>query len=220
MKLDPRVIQVLKSFSTINQSIHIKPGKVIQTISPTKTVMAKANIEDTEFDTEFAVYDLPRFLGVLSLFEDPELEVDGKTINISSRRGDSISYVCADPTNIVSPPSKELKMPSVEINFTLKEGDFARVNKALSVLSLPEIAVVGDGTSVFLQAADSKNPTGDIYKTPVGETDQTFRVIFKSENLKILPGDYEVEISKQGLSRFTAPGLEYFIAIEGSSKFN
>lgn len=220
MKLDPRALQILKSFSAINPSIHVKEGKVLSTISPTKTVLARATLTDTEFDSEFAVYDLTRFLGVLSLFDTPELDIDGKTINISGKNGDSISYVCADPSNIVTPPDKELKLPSQDVKFTLKEADFTRVIKALSVLGLPEIAVVGDGSKVYLQAADSKNPTGDVYKTPVGETDKTFRVIFKSENLKILPGEYEVTISNKGLSLFVGPDVQYFIAVEGSSKFN
>ena len=220
MQLDARTLQILKSFSVINPSIHVREGKILSTISPTKTVMAKAILTDTEFDQSFAVYDLSRFLGVLSLFEQPELEIDGKTINISGKNGDSISYVCADPTNIVTPPEKDLKLPSVDVTFTLKEADFTRVIKALSVLSLPEIAVVGDGSKVYLQAADSKNPTGDVYKTPVGDTDKSFRVIFKSENLKILPGEYEVSISNKGLSHFVGADISYFVAVEGTSKFN
>lgn len=220
MQLDARTLQILKSFSVINPSIHVREGKILSTISPTKTVMAKATLADTEFDQSFAVYDLSRFLGVLSLFEQPELEIDGKTINISGKNGDSISYVCADPTNIVTPPEKDLKLPSVDVTFTLKEADFTRVIKALSVLSLPEIAVVGDGSKVYLQAADSKNPTGDVYKTPVGDTDKSFRVIFKSENLKILPGEYEVSISNKGLSHFVGADISYFVAVEGTSKFN
>lgn len=219
MNLDPRTLQVLKSFAVINPSILIKEGNVLSTISPTKTVMAKAELDET-FDQTFAIYDLSRFLGVLSLFDTPTLAFDGKVIAISGKNGDSVNYTCADPSNIVTPPSKALKLPSTEVEFNMKEADFNRVMKALSVLSLPEIAVVGDGSSVYLQAADSKNPTGDVYKTPVGETNATFRVIFKSDNLKILPGDYDVKISKAGLAQFVGNKVEYFIAVEGTSKFN
>lgn len=218
MNINSRTLQILKSFSVINPSISFKSGNVIRTISPTKTVMAKAEIEDS-IDTPFAIYDLSRFLGVLSLFEEPVLTIDGKTVSITGKNGDNINYVCADPSNIVTPPEKELKLPSTDVTFTMKSDDFSRVIKALSVLSLPEIAVVGDGSKVFLQAVDSKNPTGDVYKTPVGETDRKFRVIFKSENLKILPGDYEVSISKAGISHFVGTGVEYWIAVEGVSNF-
>lgn len=219
MNLDPRTLQILKSFSAINPSIHFNDGKTLKTISPTKTVMAKATLDDG-FDRPFAIYDLSRFLGVLSLFDNPELTITDTAVEIRGRNGDSINYVVADPSNIVTPPEKEIKLPSVDATFSLKQDDFNRVIKALSVLGLPEIAVVGDGEKVFLQAADSKNPTGDVYKTPVGETDKTFRAIFKSENLKILSGDYEVSISKAGLSHFAGAGIEYWIAMEGASKFN
>lgn len=219
MNLDPRTLQILKSFANINPSIHFKDGKTLKTISPTKTVMAKATLDDG-FEQPFAIYDLSRFLGVLSLFESPDLTITDKHVEIRGKNGDSIDYVIADPSNIVTPPEKKIELPSVDATFALKQDDFARVIKALSVLGLPEIAVVGDGEKVFLQAADSKNPTGDVYRTPVGETNKTFRAIFKSENLKILPGDYEVSISKAGLSHFAGAGIEYWIACEGTSKFD
>lgn len=219
MNLDPRTLQILKSFAAINPSIHFKDGTTLKTISPTKTVMAKAILTDG-FEQPFAIYDLSRFLGVLSLFENPDLTITDKHVEIRGKNGDSINYVVADASNIVTPPEKDIKLPSIDATFSLKADDFSRVIKALSVLGLPEIAVVGDEGKVFLQAADSKNPTGDVYRTPVGETDRTFRAIFKSENLKILPGDYEVEISKAGLSHFTGEGVEYWIAMEGTSKFD
>lgn len=219
MNLDPRTLQILKSFSSINPSIYFNGGKVLKTISPTKTVMATATLDDG-FDHPFAIYDLGRFLGVLSLFDSPDLTITDKHVEIRGKNGDSINYVVADPSNIVTPPEKAIKLPSIDATFALKQDDFTRVIKALSVLGLPEIAVVGDGSNVYLQAADSKNPTGDVYKTPVGETDKSFRAIFKSENLKILPGDYDVQISKAGISYFSGAGVEYWIAMEGTSKFD
>lgn len=218
MKFDARTLQILKSFSLINPSIHIKSGNVLSTISSTKTVMAKATL-DTEIDEGFAIYDLSRFLGVLSLMEEPDLNLSDKVIKITGKNGDTINYTCADASNIVTPPDKDIKLPSEDVEFTMKEGDFSRVMKALSVLSLPEIAIVGDGKSVYLQAVDSKNPTADVYKTPVGETDRTFRVIFKSENLKIMPGEYRVVISAKGLSHFIGDKIQYWIAVENSSSF-
>lgn len=219
MNLDPRTLQILKSFASINPSIHFKGGKVLKTISPTKTIIATAILDDG-FEQPFAIYDLSRFLGVLSLFDNPELTITDKHVEIRGKNGDSINYVVADPSNIVTPPEKDLKLPSTDATFSLKQDDFSRVIKALSVLGLPEIAVVGDDGKVFLQAADSKNPTGDVYRTPVGESDRNFRAIFKSENLKIMPGDYEVSISKAGLSHFAGAGIEYWIAMEGTSKFD
>jgi hypothetical protein len=217
MKLSARTIQILKSFSLINPSIVFDEGNTIKTISPTKTVMAKATVPDNF--TAFAIYDLSRFIGVLSLFKEPELEFNGKIITIKGNSGESISYTCADPSNIVTPPSKDIKLPSEDVNFTLEEEVFGKTQKALSVLGLPEFAVVGDGTKIYLQAVDSKNPTSDIYKVEVGETDLTFRAIFKSDNLKIIPGKYDVTISSKGLSCFVGDDVTFWIATEASSNF-
>lgn len=220
MNLEPRTLQILKNFSAINPSIHFKGGEKLATISPTKSVMAIATLPEP-IEEVFAIYDLSRFLGVLSLFENPELELNEKVVTIRGKNGDSTSYTCGDPSNFVTPPDKELKMPKPDVTFSLKEADYAKVMKALSVLGLPEVAIVGDGEKVYLQAVNSKNPTGDVYRTPVGETEQNFRAVFNSDNLRMIPGDYDVEISKQGMAKFEGTDLLYYIAIEaGTSTFD
>jgi len=217
MNFDSRTLQILKNFSTINPSILFKPGSVLATISPTKTIMARAKINQT-IESPFAIYDLSRFLSTLSLFENPELQVETGSMKIK-QGSKKINYTFAEPSMIVSPPEKEIKLPDPEVEFTLSADNLQELLKALSVLSLPEIAVVGDGSSVSVQVLDSKNPSGDVYSVAVGETINTFRMIFKAENLKLLPGSYDVKISSKGLSHFNSPEVEYYIAVEASSTF-
>ena len=217
MNFDSRTLQILKNFSTINPSILFKPGSVLATISPTKTIMARAKINQT-IESPFAIYDLSRFLSTLSLFENPELQVEIGSMKIK-QGSKKINYTFAEPSMIVSPPEKEIKLPDPEVEFTLSADNLQELLKALSVLSLPEIAVVGDGSSVSVQVLDSKNPSGDVYSVAVGETTNTFRMIFKAENLKLLPGSYDVKISSKGLSHFNSPEVEYYIAVEASSTF-
>jgi len=217
MNFDSRTLQILKNFSTINPSILFKPGSVLATISPTKTIMARAKINQT-IESPFAIYDLSRFLSTLSLFENPELQVETGSMKIK-QGSKKINYTFAEPSMIVSPPEKEIKLPDPEVEFTLSADNLQELLKALSVLSLPEIAVVGDGSSVSVQVLDSKNPSGDVYSVAVGETTNTFRMIFKAENLKLLPGSYDVKISSKGLSHFNSPEVEYYIAVEASSTF-
>ena len=218
MKLDTKTVNVLKNFSLINPSILFKEGNVITTISPSKTIMAKA-VVPTQFEKKFAIYNLVRFIGSLSLFNDPVLTFKDKFVTIAD--GDkSVNYTFADEATIKAPPEKEIKLPSVDVSFTLTDAHLKEVIKALGVLQLPEIAVVGDGKNVLLQAIDSKNPSGDTYSVNVGTTNKTFRVIFKGENLlKIFAGDYEVEISSKGISHFKGADPENWIAIEASSTF-
>jgi hypothetical protein len=219
MKLDQRTLQVLKNFSGINPSILFRPGNVVKTVTPTKTILAKATLEQ-EFSNTFAIYDLNRFLSVLSLFDDPDLEMGENSVVIRSGRK-KVNYVYADQNTIVAPKEgKEINFPSSDINFELTNEAYSDVTKALGVLRQPEIAVVGDGNTITLQTVNSKDPTSDVYSVEVGETDKTFNCIFKAENLRLLPDTYQVDIASAGISRFKSNDVEYFIAVEANSKFN
>lgn len=218
MKLDQRTIQVLKNFSSINNSILFRPGNVIKTITPTKTILAKATLQQ-EFPSTFAIYELNKFLSVLSLFEDPELEIGEKSVLIKSGRK-KVNYVFADPNTIVAPKEdKEIKFPSADVTFDLTNEVLSDVTKALGVLRQPEIAISGDGEVVVISTVNSKDPTSDVYSVEVGETDKTFNFIFKAENIKLLPDNYTVDIASAGISRFKSTDVEYYIAVEANSKF-
>jgi len=217
MKISTNTVNVLKNFAKINPSILIQEGNTLKTISPSKTIMAKANV-DTNFSNKFAIYNLDRFLSTMSLFTDPELKFGDRLVSIveGERKTD---YVYADEATITKAPEKEINLPSVDVTFTLTNEHLKDVEKAAGVLGLPEILVVGDGSTVFLQAADSKNPSGDVYSIKIGETNKTFKAIFKAENIKIIPGEYEVSISSRGISHFNGKEAEYWIAVEQSSSF-
>ncbi len=218
MKIDNSTITVLKNFAKINQSILVNEGNVLRTISPTKTIMAKATVQ-TKFDTKFAIYNLDRFISTLSLFEDPELEFTDKFVTISSNKK-SVNYVYCDENVIIKPPEKDISLPSVDVEFKLTNDDLKDCERALNVLGLPEIVVKGDGTSIYLGAQDTKNPTGDSHWIEIGSTDKNFLAVFKSDNIKIIPDTYQVSICSKGISHFRGSICDYFIAVEaGSSKF-
>lgn len=215
MKISAETVSVLKNFAKINPSIVIAEGNVVKTVSPSKTIMAKATLE-TKFTNKFAIYNLDRFLSTISLFNDPSMKFKDRYVEISDEHKTS-NYTYADESTIITPPAKEIVLPSVEIQFQLKHSDLKDVEKAAGVLGLPEIAVVGDGSKIMLQAIDSKVPSGDTYSVVLGETDKEFRAIFKSENIKIIPGDYSVSISAKGVALFKGENIEYWIAVEKSS---
>ena len=217
LKLSQRTIQIFKNFSSINPSVHIKPGKTIATISSSKSIMAKAVIEE-EFETEFAIYDISRFLSALSLFKEPEIAIDKGFATIAEDKK-KMNYVFADPKTVISPPDKRIVMPSNDVDFRLTNDVMSDVNKIVSVLRLPEIMVQNSGNKITIGASDSKNSTSDNFAIEVGETDKKFRFIFKSENIKIMPGDYDVIISAKGISQFNTMDLKYFIAVEINSNF-
>jgi len=217
MKLSARTLHLLKNFSTINPSIVLKPGSVVSTISTNKTIMAKASITD-EIPVVVAIYNLSRFISTLSLFNEPELDFGQSSVKISDGNR-SVIYHYADPTIILAPPEKEIKLPSNDAECFIANKDFQSVIKALSVLGLPEIAIVGDGENITLEAIDTKNPSADTYSVIVGQSDKVFRAIFRSENLKIMDGDYNVTISSKGISQFMGTEASYWIAVESTSTF-
>jgi hypothetical protein len=217
MKFSARTLTVLKNFATINPSIQFNEGNVLRTISPNKTILAKATLSDT-IEGSFCIYDLSRFLGVVSLFEDPTFELKEKLAVIKSQ-GRKVSYTYADPSTFVLPPNKEIKLPTVDINFKLTAEQYSEIMKALGVMSFPDLVVAGEEGKIYLRATDTKNPSADKYDIEVGDTDGTFSAVFRTENLKMLSGSYDVSISSKGISHFKSDDIEYWVSVESNSTF-
>lgn len=217
MKLDNATLQILKNFSAINKNIMFKPGNVIRTISSTKSVLARATISQ-EFDKSFAVYDLSRFIGTLSLFNEPEIDVKDSHVVISEGNN-KFNYAVTDPSLIIVPPDREIELPNPEVNCLITEEALNRVMKALSVSQLPEIAIVGKDGQILLQAVDTRGTTNDSFSVVVGETEARFRMVFRADCIKLIPGSYDVSISSKGLSHWKGATVEYWIAVESNSSF-
>ena len=220
MKLSDSTLSLLKNFSSINQSILFKEGSKLRTISVMKNILAEATVNE-EFARDFGIYDLNQFLNGLSLHHKPELDFanDGYVV---IREGRSRSkYFFADPSVIVTPPDKEITLPSEDVCFELTTTVLEKLLKAAAVYQLPDISAVGEAGVVKLVVRDKKNDTSNAHEEVVGETDATFNFNFKVENIKILPGTYEVVVSQKLLSRFTSKNhdLTYYIALEPDSTF-
>jgi hypothetical protein len=219
MKLSEATINILKNFSTINPSLLVAPGNSITTISPSKNIFAKAIVEET-FPQQFAIYELAKFLGIVSLFKEPELDFSDKQVRIVSGR-QSVNYTYADPSMIVAPdPNKEISFPGADIEFSISQDELQRVVRATSVLQLPEIAVIGDGQTITITATNSKNPTTDVFSIEVGTTDKTFNMFFKVENIvKLISSNYDVKITSRGISKWSTGNTIYFVMTEASSSY-
>ena len=220
MKLSEKTLTLLKNFSNINQSILFKQGSSLRTISVMKNILAEATI-DEDLPTDFGIYDLGQFLNGLALHQRPELDFQNEGyVYIKEGRMRS-KYFFADPKVIVTPPEKEITLPSEDVNFTLSTDQLDKLLKAAGIYQLPDLTVVGKNGVVKIQVRDRKNDTSNDFAITVGETDDTFSFNFKVENIKILPGTYDVVVSKKLLSRFTCQNynLKYYIALEPDSTF-
>jgi len=220
MKLSDSTLSLLKNFSSINQSILFKEGSKLRTISVMKNILAEATINE-EFARDFGIYDLNQFLNGLSLHQKPELDFTNDGYVVIKEGRSRSKYFFADPSVIVTPPDKEISLPSEDVCFELTTTVLEKLLKAAAVYQLPDISAVGEAGVVKLVVRDKKNDTSNAHEEVVGETDETFNFNFKVENIKILPGTYDVVVSQKLLSRFTSKNhdLTYYIALEPDSTF-
>ena len=219
MKLSNETISVLKNFSTINANLMVKAGSSLSTMSAMKNIVAKADVTE-EFPSDFAIYDLNEFLSALSLFGKPDLEFNDDFVIITEEgTSKSLKYWYSDPS-VVTTPSKEISVPSTELTFNLSSDTLNEITKAAAVIGVPDMALAGGK----LMVTDKKNSTANAYETSldVGSVDAEYKFWFKVENLKVMPGAYDVEVSSKKISHFTNTklGVQYWIALEPESSYN
>lgn len=225
MNLSNETLNILKNFGNINSGIYINYGNIIKTISPYKNILAEAEIEEN-IPHEFGIYDLNKFLSLISLHKfPPSFEFFPSYIQIISNDGRSkINYRFCDKSTIVVPPDKSLEFPEPEIEFLLDEEDFKWILKASSVLSSSNISVESDGEKIYINTFDDNNDSSHTDSLEISDGNGTvYKMIFKTEALfKLLPGNYKVMISSEGISYFESVDipLKYWVAIEGNSTYN
>jgi len=223
VKLSKHTLSVLKNFSSLNSNILIRTGNLINTITPAKNVVAQAKVEEN-FPVEFGVWDLNKFLGTISLFHDPEFCFGEKAVTIKGNNNATVSYYYSEP-RLLTTLTKEIKMPETVVHFELSEETFNDIQKAASVLQLPDLCIQSNDEkgTIELVVLEKKSSTTNNYLITVGENpdlNSSFKFYLKVENLKILPGDYSVSVSKNVVSKFENKNCDliYYIALETDSK--
>ena len=220
MKLSEDTVNVLKNFSTINQSLQVKPGNVLKTISPLKTVFVEATVSET-FPKEAAVYDLNKLLAKVSLYKEAELDFGEGKLHItteSRKKNDSISY--CSPKVIVTPPEKPISIGEADCSFSLSQEDLDWMRKSAGISGSPNFVFESDGDTISFTATDVKDDAADQSTIEIGSGNGTkFKVVMKVENFKLMDGSYDIAIAKKGLAQFKnkdAP-IVYYIAIEATA---
>jgi hypothetical protein len=181
--------------------------------------MAEATITET-FPSDFSVYDLNEFLNVVGLFTTTELDFKGKYVLVSDGGSSKIKYFAAGESVVKAAPAT-IKFPAADVTFELTNTQLAMIMRTSSALKAPDVTIIGADGKLRVAVCDKKNDTSNAYDVELGETDETFRANLKVENLKMLAGDYTVDISKKKISRFTnkAIPLTYYVAVEADSEF-
>ena len=217
MKFSERTLTILKSFSSINKSILMKEGNVLKTVTPEKTLVATATIPD-QIPSQACIYDLSRFLSILSLYKDPDVEFGDKFFTIISGK-QRTKYVYADISMIHAAPEKDIQLPSADVVVDVSWEDLQSVIKAAGVLQFSEVAFVGQDGKIYLKAIDGANANSDDYGVEIGTTSDEFKIIVKTDNLKLLPQDYKVTLCAKGISEFKSTDVTYFVAIDTKSTY-
>ena len=229
LKLSKQTIGFLKNFSQINKSISIKRGSFIDTMSVNKNIIAYTDIKEF-IPTDMAIYDLPLFLGALSLFETPTLHFpdDKKVVIFDAATKAKTTYYYSDPSMIGEIPEFNPDLPDKAIEFDLPQADIAQLMQAARVYGVEDLCVQGYGGAYSVCVKDKKNDTSNVFSLPLRkvffsnpskttEDDRNFNFSFKVENLKLIEGSYHVCISKKKIANFyslTYSSLNYFIALE------
>lgn len=219
IKLSGKTLDILKNFQNINPSLAFRPGNKLSTISISKKVIAIADVEET-FDTEFGIYELNKLFGAISLFKDPAIRIEKHMLNLSEGKR-NMYYITCDTRDIITPSENTpTELPSVDVEFVVTERMIKDALKAASILNQPNLVFEGNGTNVVLSTQHIGKPTNESYTEDVGGFtggEKPFKIILKTENIHLMPGDYTVRISFKKIIQFTGAGVTYFVAAEKDS---
>ena len=223
MELSENTLNVLKNYSGINPNMMIRSGNTIKTISEARTVLSTA-VVDANFPKDFGIYDLNEFMGVLSLVDTPRLKFEDEYVVVNDSTGRSKVKYFYSSEDTLTTPQKDITMPESNVKFILTNDTLNRLKKAASTLGHSEISISGKDGVLSLSVVDSQNMTSNAFSIDIDgefDNDATFNFILSTNNLKILPGDYNVEISKKLISQFSHTSLDvkYWIALEKTSTF-
>ncbi len=212
-------LTILKNFSSLNSNLLVQPGNVIKTITPSKTGMAVATVEET-FDVQFGIWDLNKFLGVVSLFNNPTFTFGDKSVKIKNGSDSVVNYYYSEP-RLLTYPTKDVQMPSSNVSIVLTEKNFSELQKAASVMQLPDLSFTSDENKIVGMVSDLSDPTSNSYKIVVSSdySGPEFLFNFKMENIKILPGDYTINFAKNVVGEFIHKSIavKYWYAMEANT---
>lgn len=221
INLSKETLSILKNFASLNSNILVKPGNVLRTITPSKNGMAEAKVSES-FDTEFGIWDLNKFLGVISLFNNPNFEFHDKYVIISGGGSQKVKYYYSEP-KLLTTPTKNVNMPDSVVSATLSGAAFTQIQKASAVMQLPDLSFVNKNGSIVAAVTDLKDPTSNNYEVEVGDYDGNadFKFNFQIQNIKLLAGDYDINFAKNTVAEFSNVNtdLVYWFAMESGSTY-
>ena len=220
--LSKTTLSILKNFSSLNSNILVSPGNTLKTITPSMNGMAEATVEET-FPIEFGIWDLNKFLGVISLFQNPTFYFEEKYVRIEGANGTFVNYFYSSP-NILTIPKKDVKMPKICAEALLSQDAFSELSRASSILQVPDICFQSKNDSIYAIVCDRNDPTSNSCEVDLNADpkDKDFSFNFKIDNIRPLAGNYKISFAKNVVAQFENLDipLKYWFAMESSSTYN
>jgi hypothetical protein len=217
-------MSVLSNFTSINPSILVDAGKVLRTVDPSKTVLAKADIQE-EFPIGFGIYDLPNFIQVLKMFEGADIDFTESEKYCIIKYADSstiVRYMFANADTIET-VKKDIVMPKTEVIFTLSKNQFADVIKAATTMGLNHLVITKnkeDVVNLTVTDVDNSHSNNFNIENKAELEIDSFDIVFEMSKLvNIMGGEYNVGISSKNISHFLGENIQYWVALNVQSKF-
>jgi hypothetical protein len=215
MNLSENTLSVLKNFASINSGVVLRAGSTQKTISPEKSILVEATLEDS-IPSDFGIYDLNQFLGIVTTLKNPDITF-GENVVVLDDGDLSVSYRGCSANLIITPPDKELVLKDITTKFSLPNATSQKLIKVATMINLPNLSVIGKEGALLLKIHEKANDTSNDGVQKIGDyAGKDFTATFKTDNLKFMPDDYNVEIQAGAFAKFVnvAGNLKYFIALE------
>lgn len=221
MKFSKQTLEILKNFSEINNGMQFRKGTKQTVVNLTTTIIGVSEF-DVEIPTSFAIHNMPSFLGAISLFDDPDIDISDSEYILITEGDQKIRYRVSEPRMIVSwPEDRPAKLASTEVSFEMTKENWNKIRRSVDLLESEHFVLEGKDGKLRVKTLNKKQERGSNASFVLGTTDYNFSLEYQISSMPIMVGSYQIDISKNKLSRWTNKDkpVEYYVLCSKDSKF-
>lgn len=222
VKFNETELLVIKNFAQITPSMRINPD-VLVVRSVSNTCVAKYKFETAyEFPT-FGLYETPELLAILSVYKTPTIKVIQDS-HIEIVEGSSKTKYFTTPLHLIQEiPDVSGRFDSLshDMEFVLSQEKLSFLQKMTSVLRADFIFFETEGDKIRITIGEELDNSKNTWNVVIEEEIKANNLpkILKASlaDFKLIPADYNVKISKDGISKWTnGLGVEYYIGLKAA----
>jgi hypothetical protein len=219
MELSKRTINILKTFSSVNEGLVFKPGNSLRTISSDQGIFIEAEI-DEKIPSQFAIADLALFLRNIEAADKTEIELTDKAAILTSSYS-RVKYGYGSEKIIKQPPDKSLDdaLSRSVADFTVTKDQLSRIVRFIEINNLKSVTVGSDGSKIYMSASDDQNPDSVNVRLDIGnvadDDTQVWQEKLEFDRLSKLPAgsDFNVKVVPKAFIAFFGDRTSFFMAV-------